>query len=209
MKKIFWIIMGLSVFSLMTFGVFAQENKAANNEHLEKAVFAGGCFWCMETPFEKITGVKEVISGFTGGGTEDPTYREVSSGRTGHCEAVEVIYDPQRVSYSKLLNIFWHNIDPTDPGGQFNDRGNQYRTEIFYFSEEQKQLAERSKKKLEKSGVFKKTIVTNITPAATFYPAEDYHQDYYKKNPIQYKFYRFNSGRDQFLDGIWGKKREH
>jgi peptide methionine sulfoxide reductase msrA/msrB len=173
---------------------------------IEKATFAGGCFWCMEPPFEKIDGVKEVISGYTGGRKENPTYEEVSSGGTGHVEAVEVIYEPQKVSYQKLLDVFWRQIDPTDAGGQFVDRGAQYRTAIFYHSEEQKRLAEESKKALEKSGRFTKPVVTEILPASKFYRAEDYHQDYYRENPIRYKFYRFNSGRDQFLKNVWGKE---
>lgn len=169
----------------------------------EKAIFAGGCFWCMEPPFEKLDGVKEVISGYTGGHKENPTYEEVSSGTTGHVEAVEVLYDPSKVSYEKLLDVFWRQIDPRDPDGQFVDRGSQYRSAIFYLNDEQKALAEKSKEELDKSGRFDKPIVTEILPASTFYRAEDYHQDYYKKNPLRYKFYRFNSGRDQFLKKVW------
>jgi peptide methionine sulfoxide reductase msrA/msrB len=171
----------------------------------ERAIFAGGCFWCMVPPFEKLDGVKEVISGYTGGQKENPTYEEVSSGTTGHVEAVEVVYDPSKVSYEKLLDVFWRQIDPTDPDGQFVDRGPQYRSAIFYLTEEQKALAEKSKEELDKSGRFDKPIVTEILPASTFYRAEDYHQDYYKKNPLRYKFYRFNSGRDQFLKRVWKK----
>jgi len=171
---------------------------------IERAIFAGGCFWCMESPFEKIEGVKEVISGYTGGRKENPTYEEVSSGTTGHLEAVEVVYDPSKVSYERLLDMFWMQIDPTDLNGQFVDRGSQYRSAIFYLSVEQKRLAEKSKEELQKSGKFKRPVVTEILPASTFYRAEEYHQDYYKKNPIRYKFYRFNSGRDQFLKKAWG-----
>ena len=171
---------------------------------LEKATFAGGCFWCMEPPFEKLAGVSEVISGYTGGQKENPTYEEVSAGKTGHLEAVEVIYDPAKVSYSELLDVFWRQIDATDPGGQFVDRGSQYRSAIFYHSKEQKELAEKSRNDLQRSGKFQKPIVTEILPASKFYRAEDYHQDYYKKNPIRYKFYRFNSGRDRFLKKVWG-----
>jgi peptide methionine sulfoxide reductase msrA/msrB len=169
----------------------------------ESALFAGGCFWCMEPPFEKLDGVKEVISGYTGGQKENPTYEEVSSGKTGHLEAVEVSYDPAKVSYEKLLEVFWRQIDPRDAGGQFVDRGSQYRSAIFYLNEEQKALAQKSKEELGKSGRFDKPIVTEILPASKFYRAEEYHQDYYKKNPLRYKFYRFNSGRDQFLKRVW------
>jgi methionine-S-sulfoxide reductase len=175
---------------------------------LEKATFAGGCFWCMEPPFEKLDGVNAVISGYTGGHTENPTYEEVSSGRTGHAEAVEVQYDPSRITYAKLLDVFWHNIDPTTKDRQFVDIGSQYRTAIFYHNEEQRRLAEESKRMLDASGRFGKPIVTEIVPAGKFYPAEEYHQDYYKKSSTRYKFYRFKSGRDQYLDRIWGKDRD-
>jgi peptide methionine sulfoxide reductase msrA/msrB len=170
---------------------------------IEKATFAGGCFWCMEPPFEKLEGVRDVISGYTGGQKKDPTYKEISAGGTGHVEAVEIIYDPSLVSYERLLEVFWRNIDPTDAGGQFVDRGSQYRSAIFYHNEDQKKRAEASKEGLAKSEIFGKPIVTEILPAATFYKAEDYHQDYYKNNPVRYKFYRFNSGRDQFLEKAW------
>jgi peptide methionine sulfoxide reductase msrA/msrB len=158
----------------------------------------------MEPPFEKLDGVTEVISGYTGGHKDAPTYKEVSSGATGHVEAVEVVYDPSKISYETLLDVFWRQIDPTDPGGQFVDRGAQYRSVIFVVSPEQKAAAERSKELLRQSGRFPKPIVTEILPASKFYRAEDYHQDYYKKNPLRYKFYRFNSGRDQFLKKVWG-----
>ncbi len=170
----------------------------------EKATFAGGCFWCMELPFEKIDGVIEVISGYTGGHTEDPTYEEVSSGKTGHLEAIQITYDPSKVRYAELLAVFWKQIDPTDKAGQFVDRGSQYRTAIFYHTEEQRTIAEQSKRELEQSGRYRKPIVTGILKAAPFYPAEEYHQNYYKKNPMRYKFYRLNSGRDQFREKIWG-----
>lgn len=174
-------------------------------EKTETAIFAGGCFWCMESPFEKINGVKEVISGYTGGSKENPTYEEVSSGTTGHLEAIQIIYDPQKVSYNDLLSIFWKQIDPTDADGQFVDRGKQYRSAIFYKSKEEKALAEKSKQNLEKSKRFNSPIVTEIIAATTFYPAEDYHQDYYKKNPVRYNYYRYGSGRDQFLKKVWDK----
>jgi peptide methionine sulfoxide reductase msrA/msrB len=182
--------------------------KGGNMEHMEKATFAGGCFWCMTPPFEKLDGVKEVISGYTGGHTVNPTYEDVTSETTGHLESVEVIYDPSKISYEKLLDVFWHQINPTDAGGQFVDRGPSYESAIFYHNEEQKRLAEESKKKLMQSGRFDKPIVTEIRPAGPFYPAEAYHQDYWKKNPIRYKFYRYNSGRDQYLEKIWGKDAE-
>ncbi len=157
----------------------------------------------MEQPFEKIEGVNEVVSGFTGGKEKNPTYEEVSSGRTGHVEAVRVIYDPTEVTYSALLDVFWRQIDPTDHGGQFADRGDQYTTAIFYTTDEQKRLAEESRKAIEASGRFKGAIVTPIIEATEFYPAQEYHQDYYKEHPIRYKYYRRGSGRDKFLDGIW------
>ncbi len=174
----------------------------------ETATFAGGCFWCMEPPFEKMDGVKEVISGYTGGHTENPTYEQVSSDITGHTEAVNVLYDPTIVTYAELLDVFWRQINPTDAGGQFVDRGSSYRTAIFYHSEQQRGLAEQSKKDLEQSGRFDKPIVTEIVPAATFYIAEDYHQDYYINHAIRYRVYRFGSGRDRYLDKVWGKERE-
>jgi peptide methionine sulfoxide reductase msrA/msrB len=170
---------------------------------LSEATFAGGCFWCVESDFEKFDGVVEALSGYTGGQTQNPTYQEVSAGGTGHAEVVRVLYDPKKITYDELLDIFWQHVDPTDPGGQFVDRGSQYRSAIFYHDEEQKRLAEESKRKLESSGRFKKTIATEIVPLSEFYEAEDYHQDYYKKSPLRYKFYRFNSGRDQFLKKAW------
>jgi len=171
----------------------------------EKATFAGGCFWCMELPFEQLDGVIEVISGYTGGHTENPTYEEVSSGKTGHLEAIQITYDPSKVSFAELLAVFWKQIDPTDKSGQFVDRGSQYRTAIFYHTEEQRKIAEESKRELEQSGRYRKPVVTEIIRAAPFYPAEEYHQNYYKKSPMRYKFYRLNSGRDQFLEKVWEK----
>jgi peptide methionine sulfoxide reductase msrA/msrB len=175
---------------------------------VEKATFAGGCFWCMTPPFEGLDGVTDVIAGYAGGQRENPTYEEVSSGRTGHVEAVQVVYDPSKITYEKLLEVFWKQIDPTDAGGQFVDRGSQYRTAIFYHTPEQKAAAEKSKAALQSTGRFKKPIVTEILPAGRFYPAEEYHQDYEKKNPGQYEFYRSNSGRDQFLAQAWSEKRD-
>jgi len=174
----------------------------------EKATFAGGCFWCMEPPFEKLDGVIDVISGYTGGKKANPTYEEVSYGGTDHLESVQVIYDTSKITYSELLDVFWKQIDPTDPNGQFIDRGSQYRSAIFYHNDEQKSLAEKSKEELDKTGKFGKPIVTEIIMASAFYKAEDYHQDYYKKNPIRYKFYRYNSGRNQYLKKIWGDEME-
>lgn len=173
---------------------------------LKLAIFAGGCFWCMEGPFEAKEGVVEVLAGYTGGEKANPTYEEVCSGATGHYEAIQVSYDPAKTSFEELLEIFWRQIDPTDSTGQFVDQGPQYRSAIFYQDAEQKRLAEESKKKLGQSEQFDKPIVTAILPAATFYPAEDYHQDYYKKNPLRYKFYRYQSGRDAFLKKNWKKK---
>ncbi|MBW1894719.1 MAG: peptide-methionine (R)-S-oxide reductase MsrB [Deltaproteobacteria bacterium] len=172
------------------------------------ATLAGGCFWCMEQPFEEIDGVMDVVSGYTGGDKANPTYQEVSSGGTGHMEAVQVLYNPSKIDYTTLLNIFWRQVDPTDPGGQFVDRGYQYGTAIFYHSDEQKALAEKSKHELDTSGRFNKPIVTKILKASHFYKAEDYHQDYHKKNSVRYKFYRYRSGRDQFLEKKWDDSME-
>lgn len=169
----------------------------------EKATFAGGCFWCMEPPFEKLNGVTEVVSGYAGGTGANPTYEDYA--RKGHVEVVQITYDPSIVSYTRLLDVFWRQIDPTDAGGQFVDRGPEYSSAIFYANEEQKKVAERSREELQKSGRFHKPIVTEIMKESTFYPAEDYHQDYYKKNPIRYKYYRSRSGRDQYLAKAWDK----
>ncbi|NJD55058.1 MAG: peptide-methionine (S)-S-oxide reductase MsrA [Nitrospirae bacterium] len=176
---------------------------------LEMATFAGGCFWCMEHPFDEIPGVVSVTSGYTGGQKKNPTYEEVSAGGTGHAESVQVVYDPAKVSYEKLLDVFWHNIDPTVRDRQFCDTGNQYRSAIFYHTEEQHRLALGSRERLEKTKPFKEPIVTEVVKAADFYPAEEYHQHYYKKNPIRYKFYRFNCGRDQRLKELWGSAAGH
>jgi peptide-methionine (S)-S-oxide reductase len=176
---------------------------------LAHATFAGGCFWCMEGPFDHVPGVVSTTSGYTGGNVKKPSYEQVSSGATGHAESVDVVYDPAKVTYGQLLDVFWHNVDPLDGGGQFCDRGNQYRTAIFYHDEEQKRLAEESKQALEASGKLKKKIVTQIVPAGEFYPAEDYHQDYYLRNPIRYKYYRFNCGRDDRLKQLWGEAPAH
>jgi len=176
---------------------------------LETATLAGGCFWCVESDLEKLAGVVEVISGYTGGKEPDPTYEQVSSGRTGHYEAVQVRFDPDRVSYARILEVFFRHIDPTDAGGQFVDRGLQYRSAVFYHNEAQKAQAADAIKALAASGRFNKPIVTPVLPFERFYPAEDYHQDYYKNNPLRYRYYRFGSGRDQFLEKVWGKAPEN
>ena len=177
-------------------------------ESLEVATLAGGCFWCIESDLEKINGVKKVISGYAGGDKANPSYQEVSSGSTGHVEAVQVFFDPKQISYSQVLDVFWRKINPLDKEGQFVDRGFQYSTAIFYHNKEQKKQAEESKKELEDKGPFKKPIATPILAFKNFYKAEDYHQDYYKKNPLKYKFYRFRSGRDQFLKKNWDKSKD-
>jgi len=173
------------------------------------ATFAGGCFWCMEPPYDKIPGVTATISGYTGGRTANPTYEQVSSGTTGHAEAVQVVYDPKKVTYEKLLEVFWVNVDPTVKDRQFCDGGTQYRTGIFYHDEAQRRAAEASKAALEKSKPFKEPIVTPIEMASAFYPAEEYHQDYYMKNPVRYNFYRTGCGRDARLKQLWGDKAGH
>ncbi len=168
------------------------------------ATFAGGCFWCMEPPFDKLDGVLSTTSGYTGGKTVSPTYKEVSAGGTGHTEAIQIVYDPTRVNYERLLDVFWRNIDPTAADRQFCDRGSQYRSGIFYHDDSQRAAAEESRQRLEQTKPFQGPIVTEITEAGPFYPAEEYHQDYYKKNPIRYKYYRFSCGRDQRLEELWG-----
>ena len=170
-----------------------------------KAYFAGGCFWCMEEAFEKVEGVVSVVSGYMGGTAANPTYEEVSAGRTGHAESVEVFYDPTKVTYQKLLDAFWHNVDPLTPNAQFCDHGSQYRSAIFYSTEEEKRLAEDSKSAIEQAKKFPAPIVTQLVPSSTFYPAEDYHQDYYKKNPLRYKYYKYGCGRTNRLEALWGK----
>lgn len=184
-----------------------MEKSDKTPQKLKKATFAGGCFWCMEKPFEHYPGVLEVISGYTGGHQDDPAYAKVSSGRTGHLEAVQITYDPLQITYDELLEVFWRQIDPTDPGGQFGDRGEQYKTAIFYHDDEQKKLAEQSKQKTAASKRFTGPIVTEIIKASAFFKAENYHQDYYKKNPIQYKSYHFHSGRGPYLKKVWGEER--
>ena len=175
-------------------------------KRLEKATFAGGCFWCMEEALDKVEGVVSTTSGYTGGRRANPTYEQVSAGGTGHAESVEVLYDPQKVSYSTLLSAFWRNIDPTTRDRQFCDVGDQYRPAIFYHDETQKRLAEDSKQALDQGKPFKEPLMTQIVPASDFYPAEEYHQNFYQKNPVRYKFYKWNCGRAQRLEQLWGKK---
>ena len=172
------------------------------------ATFAGGCFWCMEGPFDELDGVISTTSGYTGGQTVNPTYEEVSAGGTGHAEAVQVVYDPQKISYQELLAVYWPNTDPTTPDAQFCDHGDQYRPEIFYHDDKQRQLAEASKEEIKRTKTFSAPLVTEITQATAFYPAEEYHQDFYRKNPIRYKFYRFTCGRDARLATLWGDEHE-
>jgi peptide methionine sulfoxide reductase msrA/msrB len=213
--KIIFIIGSILLTGLILFGFQKSNDKSAKQaekspimkaepKNLKTATFAGGCFWCVESDFEKVDGVVEAVSGYTGGQESNPTYQEVSAGGTGHAEAVQVRYDPAKITYKQLLDVFWRHVDPTDAGGQFVDRGSQYRPAIFYHDEEQKRIAEESKAELEKSGRFSKPIVTEIVPLGEFYSAEEYHQDYYDKNPLRYKFYRRGSGRDQFLKRTWG-----
>ena len=180
-----------------------SQSQGTNPPAKAAATFAGGCFWCVEADFEKVAGVTEVISGYAGGEEVNPSYQDVASGMTGHAEAAQVIFDPAQVSYSALLEVFWKHVDPTDNAGQFVDRGAQYRTGIFYHDEAQRQLAEKSRDALVESGIFDRPIVTEIQPLKAFYPAEEYHQDYYKNHSIRYRYYRYNSGRDQFLDKVW------
>lgn len=212
------ILFTISLLAALLFGVFQvrsmdrEQGDGQNSPEVvsetRTAVFAGGCFWCTESDFEKVPGVEAVVSGYTGGHVPNPTYKQTSAGGTGHLEAVKVTYDPAKVTYEQLLAWFWRHVDPTDPGGQFVDRGDQYRSAIFYADERQRRLAEASKRKLAASGRFDKPIATEILPLGRFYEAEDYHQDYYRKNPIRYHWYRFHSGRDQFLKKAWGEEKD-
>jgi peptide-methionine (S)-S-oxide reductase len=198
--------MALSILMGLALTVNPDEARGAQ---LERTTFAGGCFWCMEAPFDSLEGVVAVTAGYTGGRKKNPTYEEVSAGGTGHAEAVEIVYDPARIGYERLLEIFWHNIDPTTPDRQFCDVGHQYRSAIFYHGEEQRRLAEASKRALEKTKPFAGAIVTEIAAAGEFYPAEEYHQHYYRKNPLRYKFYRQGCGRDRRLRELWGEAAGH
>lgn len=187
-------------------GIAHAAAPSPGNTPMAKATFAGGCFWCMEPPYDELDGVISTISGYIGGTKKNPTYEQVSAGSTGHAEAIQITYDPKKISYEKLLEVFWRNIDPLTSDAQFCDSGSQYRSAIFYHDETQKTLAEASKKSLQDR--FKQPIVTEIVRASEFYPAEDYHQDYYKKNPIRYKVYRYGCGRDQRLQELWGAKKK-
>jgi peptide methionine sulfoxide reductase msrA/msrB len=211
MKTIFTIgaliLIGVALFGFQKINAKQEEKSSqmkTDAKDYKTATFAGGCFWCVESDFEKVDGVIEAVSGYAGGDEPNPTYKQVSSGRTGHTEAVQITYDPNKVSYQELLDVLWRHMDPTDAGGQFADRGSQYRPAVFYHDEEQKRIAEESRAELEKSGRFSKPIATEIVPLTEFYPAEEYHQDYYSKNPLRYKMYRYGSGRDQFLKSKWG-----
>ncbi|MDD9819319.1 MAG: peptide-methionine (S)-S-oxide reductase MsrA [Nitrospira sp.] len=201
------------VFVLILAGVLVATSRPSMSETQQGqsavATFAGGCFWCMEGPFDELEGVLSTTSGYTGGETDNPTYEQVSAGGTGHTEAVQVVYDPQTVSYRELLDVYWRNTDPTTPDAQFCDHGDQYRPAIFYVNDEQRQVAEASKEDIERTKTFSASIVTEITPATTFYPAEEYHQDFYTKNPIRYKIYRWNCGRDARLKELWGSAPSH
>jgi len=190
-----WVVMFMATF---------MATNPASAQETEIATFAGGCFWCMEHPFDALDGVISTTSGYSGGHKEHPSYEEVSSGSTGHTEAIQIRFNPNRITYKKLLDVYWHNSDPTTANRQFCDIGTQYRPAIFYHSEAQKQAAEASKHKLMQHKPFNAPIVTEITAAGTFWPAEEYHQNYYLKNPIRYKFYRYNCGRDQRLQQLWG-----
>jgi peptide methionine sulfoxide reductase msrA/msrB len=208
MKSIIFAITVLVVAFLAWYPARSMEDKMPDrttdmSSKNKTAVFAGGCFWCTESDFEKIDGVIEAVSGYTGGKVADPAYKEVARGGTGHVEAVKVVYYPARITYEDLLDVFWRHVDPTDAGGQFVDRGAQYRSAIFYHDEDERHLAETTRGNLNKSGQFEKPVVTDILPLGPFYPAEEYHQDYYKKNPIRYKYYRSGSGRDSFLKNAW------
>lgn len=206
MKAITWVRAGaFGIWLVLAMGGLGGSPAMAASAAPAKAYFAGGCFWCMEEAFEKVEGVVSVVSGYMGGTVANPTYEQVSAGLTGHAESVEVTYDPSKVSYRQLLEAFWRNIDPVTPNAQFCDHGTQYRAVIFPGTAEEQQQAESSKQALERTKPFQEPIVTQIVPASMFYPAEDYHQDYYKKNPIRYKFYKFNCGRVQRLESLWGK----
>jgi peptide-methionine (S)-S-oxide reductase len=196
------LLLGAALSFALAGVAIAQSAPAAGKNAV--ATFAGGCFWCVESDFDKVAGVISTTSGYIGGRSANPTYKQVSAGGTGHTEAVQIVYDPARVSYEKLLEVFWVNHDPLTPNRQFCDGGSQYRAGIFYHNDEQKKAAEASKAKVIASGRFKKPVVTEIVAASTFFKAEDYHQDYYNKNPVQYKFYRWNCGRDQRLKELWG-----
>jgi len=201
------IVLGLVLMLMQPGSIFAAgtDQTTPSAPRREKATFAGGCFWCMEEALDRLEGVVTTTSGYTGGQKGNPTYEEVSAGGTGHAEAVQITYDAAKVDYEKILELFWHNIDPTTPNKQFCDVGNQYRSAIFYHNQTQRRLAEDSKKMIERTKKFSEPIVTEIVPASEFYPAEEYHQNFYLKNPIRYKFYKYSCGRAQRLEQLWGK----
>jgi peptide-methionine (S)-S-oxide reductase len=217
MKAIRNVLIGLALLGVVvlvwdSLPFYAEDNPTAGQASLTQetdlatATFAGGCFWCMEKPFDDLEGVVSTTSGYTGGTVEDPTYYQVSAGDTGHVESVQVLYNPSQVSYDTLLDVFWKNVDPLDNAGQFCDKGSQYRSKIFVHNDEQRQLAEASKQELDQKKFRKSTIATEIESAQTFYPAEEYHQDYYLKHPIRYNYYRTGCGRDKRLEEVWGSK---
>ncbi len=199
------VVIGLMVLAGgLAIGGMNDSTEVQINGQKAKAIFAGGCFWCVEESFEKVDGVVSATSGYIGGETLNPTYKQVSAGGTGYAEAVEIVFDPEKVTYQQLLDVFWKNIDPTTPDQQFCDHGDQYRSAIFYLDETQKQLAEESKQNVEQTKSFADPVVTEITMATQFYQAEDYHQDFYKRNSVRYKFYKWNCGRAQRLEELWG-----
>jgi peptide-methionine (S)-S-oxide reductase len=205
--KTMMLLMMFSVAGLIVpfmFGSAFAAGDAKDGKKLVTATFAGGCFWCLELPFDQVPGVVSTTVGYTGGHKTNPTYEQVSSGGTGHAEAIQIVFDPDKVSYARLLDVFWRNVDPFDAKGQFCDRGSQYRSAIFYHDEEQRKQAEQSRKKLEESLAVEQMVATEIVSASQFYPAEEYHQDYYQKNPVRYKYYRHSCGRDRRLKEIWG-----
>jgi methionine-S-sulfoxide reductase len=205
MKNFVYLMLVLAIGTGAAYTQEPMDLSGKKTQELKKATFGGGCFWCMVKPFDRYPGVIQVVSGYTGGHKPNPTYEEVCSGTTGHLEAVEITYDPAQISYGELLGIFWRQIDPTDDGGQFNDRGEQYTTAIFYHDEEQRKLAEESKRQLAQQGRYGKPIATKIIPASVFYRAEEYHQDYYKRDPLRYETYRRFSGRETYLKKMWGE----
>ena len=203
--KLHWILKLVMALALAAAGLAHAQAPATKSAATAIATFGGGCFWCMEEAFEKVNGVIDTVSGYMGGTVKNPTYEQVSAGQTGHAESVEVQYDPSKVTYTQLVEAFWQNVDPVTPDAQFCDHGNQYRAAIFYQGEDEKRLAEESKRAIEQSKRFSTPIVTQVVPASEFYPAEEYHQDFYKKNPVRYKFYKFTCGRAQRLESLWGK----
>ena len=206
------ILVSLTLLLIINRNNISMENKKdiknTNSPNSEIAIFAGGCFWCMQPPYDNLPGIISTTVGYIGGTEDNPTYEEVSTGETGHAEAVQIVFDSTKISYQELLHVFWRNIDPTNPLGQFADRGSQYRTAIFYKNEKQKKVAIQSKKELEQSGKFDKPIVTEIVPASRFYPAEDYHQEYYKNHPLRYNSYKIGSGRAGYLEKTWGEEKK-